>query len=107
MREKACSDKVYSIDEIRCIAAPLARQYGVGALYLFGSYARGEARPGSDIDLRVDRGSMTDFLRLGGLYSDLEEKFNKPLDLLTTQMLSPDFLESIRGEEVLLYDGRA
>ena len=34
-------EKVYSLDEIKSIAAPIAEQYGVAAMYLFGSYARG------------------------------------------------------------------
>ena len=47
---------------------------------------------------------MTDFLELGGLYSDLEAGFaQKKLDVLTTQMLSPAFLEHIKPEEVLIY----
>ena len=97
------SDKVYTVDEIRAIAAPLARRYGVKSLYLFGSYARGEADGSSDIDLRVDRGDMTDLLELGGLYTDLQEQLDKPLDLLTNQMLSQEFMAAIRGEEVQLY----
>ena len=46
---------------------------------------------------------MEDLLSLGGLYADLEERFDKPIDMLTTQMLSEDFLASIQPEEVLLY----
>ena len=95
--------KIYTMDEIRDIAAPLAKKYGVNALYLFGSYARGSANAQSDIDLRVDREKMVDLSALGGLYSDLERQLDKPLDLLTTQMLSPEFLSSIRKEEILLY----
>jgi predicted nucleotidyltransferase len=34
---------------------PMLRAHGVAALYLFGSYARGEARPGSDLDVFVDK----------------------------------------------------
>ncbi len=97
------SDKVYTLDEIKSIADPIARRYNIAALYLFGSYARGEATPGSDLDFRVDRGGMTDYLELGGLYSDLESGFDKKLDVLTTQMLSPAFLNRIRNEEVLIY----
>ena len=97
------SAKVDSLDEIRSIAVPLAKQYGIAALYLFGSYARGEATPQSDLDFRVDRAGVEDLLSLGGLYADLEERFDKPLDVLTTQMLSEEFLASIRSEEVLLY----
>lgn len=36
-------DKVYTIDEIRAIATPIAKSHGVAALYLFGSYSRGDA----------------------------------------------------------------
>jgi len=97
------SDKVYTLDEIKAIAHPIAKRYGIAALYLFGSYARGEATPQSDIDFRVDRGNLVDLLELGGLFSDLEDSFQKNLDVLTTQMLSPDFLSSIRSEEVLIY----
>ena len=96
-------DKVYSIEEIKAIAEPIARRYNIGALYLFGSYARGEANAQSDLDFRVDRGNLTDMLELGGLYSDLEESFQKKLDVLTTQMLSPEFLSRIQPEEVLVY----
>lgn len=97
------TDKVYTLNEIRRIASPIASRYGVNALYLFGSYARGEATPASDLDFRVDREGVTDLLALGGLYSDLEEGFGKKLDVLTTQMLSPAFLKKIRPEEVLIY----
>ena len=97
------TDKVYTLNEIRRIASPIARRYDIAALYLFGSYARGEATPESDLDFRVDRGAMTDLLSLGGLYSDLEEGFEKKVDVLTTQMLSPAFLSRVQPEEVLIY----
>ena len=97
------SDKVYTLDEIKSIAVPIARRYNIAAMYLFGSYARGEATGSSDIDFRVDRGGMKNMLELGGLYSDLEVGFDKKLDVLTTQMLTPEFLNSIRPEEVLIY----
>ena len=65
------SDKVYTLDEIRSIACPIARRYDIAALYLFGSYARGEATPHSDLDFRVDRTGMADLLELGGGGVDL------------------------------------
>ena len=96
-------DKVYTLDEIKTIAVPIARRYNLAALYLFGSYARGEATPTSDLDFRVDRDGMTDLLELGGLYCDLESGFEKKTDVLTTQMLSSAFLNRIQPEEVLIY----
>lgn len=98
------SDKVYTIDEIKNIVAPIAKLYGVQRVFLFGSYARGEATSSSDLDFRVDRGSLRGLFSLGGLYSDLEECFDKELDLLTTGSLEPDFLKHIANEEILIYE---
>ena len=97
------SDKVYTLDEIREIATPIAKNYGVAALYLFGSYARGEATSESDLDFRIERGRIRTLFELGGLYSDLADKFQKELDLLTSQNIEPDFLARIQPEEVLIY----
>ena len=96
-------EKIYTLDEIRAIAAPIARSYGVDALYLFGSYARGEATKDSDIDFRIERGRIRTLFELGGLYSDLSERFQKKLDLLTPQNIEPGFLAAIQLEEVLIY----
>ena len=101
------SDKVYTIDEIKAIAAPIAQNYGVAALYLFGSYAKGEATGQSDIDFRVDKGRLRSMFELGGLYSDLEDCLQKKLDLVTTSSLSPEFLHAIMPEEVLVYEQSA
>ena len=97
------SDRIYSIDEIKALAMPIAARHGVERLYLFGSYARGEATGKSDLDFRIDKGRIRNLLQLGSFLNDIEDTFQKKADVLTTQMLSEDFLSSIRGEEVLLY----
>ncbi|MBQ8506064.1 MAG: nucleotidyltransferase domain-containing protein [Clostridia bacterium] len=97
------SEHVYSLDEIRAMAAPIAERHGVNALYLFGSYARGEATPSSDMDFRIEKGQLLSLFQLAALKIDLEDVFQKELDVLTTQMLSPQFLNSIQPEEVLVY----
>jgi len=38
--------KIHTIPEIQAIVDPIARAYGAERIFLFGSYARGEARPG-------------------------------------------------------------
>ena len=48
--------KIYAIDELRALISPIAAQYGVGRIFLFGSYARGQATENSDVDLRIDKG---------------------------------------------------
>ena len=94
----------YSINELKSIVAPIAEQHGVERIYLFGSYARGEANYRSDVDLRVDKGKIKGLFALGALFSDLEDGLGKHLDLLTTGSLDQAFLNHIAKEEILLYD---
>ena len=93
----------YSVEEIKAIVAELAARYGADRIYLFGSYARGDANSDSDIDLRIDKGSIRG-LQLGGLAADLEEAFGMPVDLVPTGSLDSKFLRSISDDEVLLYE---
>ena len=95
---------IYTIDQIRRIAAPIAAAYGVKSVRLFGSYARGEATEHSDVDLLVDRGSVRSGFALGGLYADLRDSLHKELDLVTTQGATAEFLARIHPDEVLIYD---
>lgn len=64
----------YTVAEIKKIVAALAAQYGADRIYLFGSYARGDADKDSDIDLRTDKGAIRG-LQLGGLAADLEMRW--------------------------------
>ena len=49
---------VYTIEDIKQKATPIAQKYGVDSMSLFGSYARGEAREDSDLDFFIDRGDI-------------------------------------------------
>ncbi len=95
---------IYTIDQIRRIAAPIAAAYGVKSMRLFGSYARGEATEHSDVDLLIDRGSLRSGFALGGLYADLRDGLRKELDLVTTQGADADFLRRIQPDEVMIYE---
>ena len=94
---------VYTVEQIAQRILPVAQKYGLKAVYLFGSYARGEATPKSDLDFRIDKGQLRSLFQLSGMQIALEDGFQKDLDLLTTQMLTPQFLNDIRPEEVLIY----
>lgn len=95
--------KTYTVSEIKSIVSRLAKQYGAERIYLFGSYARGDSTPASDIDLRIDKGSIRGF-QLGGLLLDLEASLGVPVDLVPTSSLDQRFLDAIQKEEVLLYE---
>ena len=76
---------IYTIEEIKRRVLPVIQKYNIPALYLFGSYARGEATEESDLDFLVDTTGtrLTSLLSLGELYCDLEEIFQKEIDLVT------------------------
>lgn len=92
-----------TVEEIKNTVQPIAKKYGVKRVYLFGSYARGDTTEHSDVDLRVDKGSLRGMFALCGLYTELEKALNTKVDLLTTGSLDEDFLNRIKNEEVLLY----
>lgn len=94
----------YTISDIKQKIKKIAIEYGIERIYLFGSFARGDNLPSSDLDFRIDRGKVKGLLQLGALYSDLEETFNMPVDVVTTDSLEPAFLDNIKKEEVLIYD---
>jgi predicted nucleotidyltransferase len=94
---------IYTVSEIKNIVTPIAESHGVSKVCLFGSYARGEATENSDIDLLIESGKITTLFALGGFYSDLEEKFNKPIDITTEDTISDNFYNQIRSEELVIY----
>ena len=86
------------IPEIKSVVSRLGREYGAQRIWLFGSYARGDVTPTSDIDLRIDKGRIRG-IEMGGLLLDLEDALGVP-----TGSLSERFLSSIQKDEVLLYE---
>ena len=95
--------ELYSISEIQAIVNPIAKEYGAERVYLFGSYARGDAHPGSDIDLRIDKGTIRG-LHFAGMLGDLQDALGTEVDLVSTMGMDEAFRRSIAPEEVLLYE---
>lgn len=85
------------ISEIRKFVSKRAEEYGAERVYLFGSYARGEATENSDIDLHIDKGRIRGGIALAGLLLDLESDLGANIDLVTTGSLDTEFLEKIKG----------
>jgi predicted nucleotidyltransferase len=70
-----------------------AEQYGITAIGVFGSAARDKDRDDSDVDV-VIKMSKPDFFLLAGIKSDLEEKFHKPVDIVTYRQKMNQFLKN-------------
>ena len=94
---------MYSAADIQKIVSTIAAKYGVDRMYLFGSYATGKNTPASDVDFRIDKGKVRG-MQMAFLLSDLEDALHLPVDLLSTSALDTRFLQSIKGEEKLIYE---
>ena len=93
----------HSLPEFKSIVGNLARQYGAERVYLFGSYARGDATEQSDVDLRIDKGCIRG-LQFACLLGDLEDALGKKVDLISSAGMDKEFRNAIAPEEVLLYE---
>ena len=73
--------------------------------WLFGSYARGEERPDSDVDIMVvlDRSKPVG-LKFFGMWGDLEQLLGRQVDLVTEKALMPFARESANRDKKLIYE---
>jgi predicted nucleotidyltransferase len=78
---------------------------GVASLALFGSVARDEASPGSDVDLLVEFNRRVGLFAYAGLQRYLEELLARPVDLVTPETIKPRLRERILGEAVRVPEG--
>ena len=89
-----------TIEEVRKKTAPILRRHGVIYAAVFGSLARGEYRPQSDVDILVRLGRPTGIVGYMQLIEQLEEGLQKKVDLVTEQSLNkyvrPNVLPELR-----------
>jgi predicted nucleotidyltransferase len=77
---------------------PVIQKHDVTSLWVFGSHARGDFRPDSDLDLLVDFASPPGFDNFMGLKIDLEDRLGIKVDLLSRSACGPRFLKAIEPE---------
>ena len=82
----------------------ICRAGGAVRVAMFGSMARGDAGPDSDVDLLVRFGEPISLLALVRLERELSEALDRDVDLLTEAAVSPYLRERIEREQRVLYD---
>jgi len=88
--------------EKREMVYEIAARYGARNLRVFGSVARGDEIPESDIDILVDMEAGRSLLDLGGLLMELKDVFGCEVDVVTVQGLRERLRERVLKEAVPL-----
>ena len=91
------------------LVVPLLRQrFRPAALLLYGSHAKGDAGPASDVDLGLLAGRETpDVFELMAARTDLEALLHAPVDLVSLDDASPILaMEALRHHRLLFLDDR-
>jgi len=78
------------------------KQYKVKRIAVFGSYVRGEAKKGSDIDFLVEFHKGADLLDQVGLKQDLRDLFKRDIDVVSRRALDKYIKKRVLKEAVYL-----
>jgi len=90
------------LDRHRTEILALAARRGASNVRVFGSAARGESHPDSDVDLLVSFEAGRSLLDAIGFKHDVEDLLHRPVDVVTERALSPYLRESVLTDAVPL-----
>lgn len=93
-----------TLEEIKEKTAPVLKQHGVTYAAVFGSAARGEDRPDSDVDILVRLGRPTGMVEFMRLIEGLENGLQKKVDLVTEQSLNRHVRPYILADLKTIYE---
>lgn len=92
-----------SIEEIKRKITPVLDLYGVKRAAVFGSVARGEEKPDSDIDILVELHEPLGLLKFAKLNYTLEDALEKKVDLIKSNSIKPSFRDNILKSAIYIY----
>jgi len=95
--------KIKLSEEIKKKIISILVKYGIKKILIFGSYARNEATPNSDLDLIVEFPEGTSLLDHIGIEFELSEALNMKIDLLSQNGISLYIKDQIMKEAVVIY----
>lgn len=98
------NSRIFTLEDINAFVKPLAEKYNAKEIYLFGSYARGEADGNSDLNFMViggDKFKLTNVLALG---EELREATQKNVDIFEIHEINQDseLYKTIMRERILI-----
>ena len=92
------------IEGIKNAVTNIAMSFDIEKIYLFGSYARGDSRIGSDVDLCFETGDSFTLFNAGDFSQMLSQVLGCSVDVVTERSMYPYARESMLGDRVLIYE---
>ena len=101
--ENNIDPSVLTIKQIKTRMLPIMAKHNIHEVYLFGSYARGEATNKSDIDIYCESGDIKTLIDQGFFEDELEEALGKEVDIVFIGSLMDDyFRQQLEGDLIKL-----
>jgi uncharacterized protein len=94
-----------TVEEIKLRTGPVFRLYGVSYAAVFGSVARGEDQPESDVDILVRFDRPTGMVGYMKLIENLETSLQRKVDLVTEQSLNRHVQPYVTRDLATIYEG--
>jgi len=91
------------MDKIIDKLVSILKKHGAKKIEIFGSYARGEQKEKSDLDVIVEFEKRKSLLELVGIEQELEDALGIKVDLLTRASISPYLIERIEKESKVVF----
>ena len=95
---------VNSLEEVKKLAIPVLKRYNIKKAAVFGSFARGDAKENSDIDLLVKYKEGTSLFDVVRLQNDLETVLGRKVDLVSYDFIDKYIKERVLKESISLYE---
>ena len=101
--ERDINNSVLTIKQIKDRILPILDKHNIHEVYLFGSYARGEANNNSDVDIYCAPGDIKTFIQQGFLEEELQTALGKDVDIVFIgSRLDDYFKEQLEGDKIRL-----
>ncbi|MCQ2786987.1 MAG: nucleotidyltransferase domain-containing protein [Bacilli bacterium] len=92
---------ILTIKEIKNKILPILKRHNINETYLFGSYARGEAKNSSDIDIYCESGNIKTLIDQGFFEDELTKALKKDVDIVFIgSKMDNYFKEQLEGDKI-------
>ena len=99
--EEDINPSVLTIKQIKDSIKPIMEKHGIKDVYLFGSYARGEATSNSDVDIYCEKGDVDTLFKSVSFDEELENALGKKVDVVTIGSNMHDYFKKQLEEDMI------